>query len=251
MHVRGARPDDYEAWLEFVTYLGVGGTPTDRERFIAGIVPNAIFVEDAGVLVGYALSFAFGTRGDVRQIAVAPAARKRGIGALLMASVKAKLVAAGCTDWRLEVLADNAAAIALYRSVGMRELSLTHELRVDPRTFARAVVPVETQEPDGDAAIEAAFDLGRGQIQRWRSFRPAARLVHVGDRAFAQLIDNFADDHGLIFPLLATDEDSVRSILAIAEPKTYEIPVDHALIGMFAGAEIVRDAYIYGGSLRE
>ncbi|HEY0255678.1 MAG TPA: GNAT family N-acetyltransferase, partial [Kofleriaceae bacterium] len=181
MNVRAARPSDYEAWLAFVSYLQVGGTPPSRERFESGICPHAIFVEDEGQLVGYALSFVFGTRGDVRQIAVSPDARHRGVGRRLMAEVRAKLVAGGCRDWRLEVLAENAAAIALYRSVGMAQLAVTSELALSNEVRAGLARPVFPVEPvTDDLEIETAFDLGRGQVQRWRSFRPTARLVHIG-----------------------------------------------------------------------
>ena len=35
-----------------------------------------------------------------------------------MSAVRARLAAAGCTEWRLEVDDDNAAALALYRNRG-------------------------------------------------------------------------------------------------------------------------------------
>ncbi|MFT3695522.1 MAG: GNAT family N-acetyltransferase [Kofleriaceae bacterium] len=254
MQVRAAGPGDYETWLDFVTYLSISGTPSSRERYETGIMPNALFVEADGQVVGYALSFAFGTRGDVRQIAVAPTARKRGVGGILMAAVREKLVQRGCTDWRLEVLAENTPAIALYRASGMRELWVTHELRIPPdvrKSIARPVLDLEPVTPDDDDALETAFDLGRGQIQRWRSFRPNARLVTIEHRAFAQIIDDYADDHGLIFPLYATDNDCLRSIIATTFDKTYEVVVTDDRMLVAAGAERLRDALIFGGSLRD
>jgi ribosomal protein S18 acetylase RimI-like enzyme len=232
MHVRAARPDDYEAWLRFWAELGLTSTPPSHDRWLAGILPNTIFLEEAGVLAAYNLSFAFGTRGDVRQVAVAPEFRKRGVGKQLMAAVAAKLRAAGCTDWRLEVRADNAPAIALYRAVGMQPLRDLHTVRMgrdacehfaasrSGRFAATAVIP------DDDVRLEAAFDLGAGQIQRWRTFRPQSPIVRIGFAALIQIHREFSTGHGWLFPFEAPDTDTAAHLLAEALPN---MPAEYEL----------------------
>jgi ribosomal protein S18 acetylase RimI-like enzyme len=224
MHERAARPDDYDAWLGFWGELGLTSTPPTRERWLAGILPNTIFLEEDGVLAAYNLSFAFGARGDVRQVAVAPEFRKRGVGKQLMAAVAAKLRAAGCTDWRLEVRADNAPAIALYRAAGMQPLRDLHIVRMardacehfaasrSGRYAATAVIP------DDDARLEAAFDLGAGQIQRWRTFRPQSPIVRIDFDAMTQINRELSVDRGLLFPFEAPDPDHAAHLMAEALP---------------------------------
>src|SRR6201999_2400135 len=87
-------------WLRFWSYLDIAGTPPERERWIEHLAPHTMVLEDGSELVAYNLSFAFGDRGDVRQVAVSPNARRRGVGKALMAAVAAKLRAAGCREWR-------------------------------------------------------------------------------------------------------------------------------------------------------
>ena len=76
-----------------------------------------------GALAGYALLFV--RRGSavarLYSIAVDPAQRGAGLGALLLADVEQLARNAGRGILRLEVRADNVAAIALYRRAGYRE----------------------------------------------------------------------------------------------------------------------------------
>src|SRR5258706_4004638 len=102
MQVRPAREDDYDAFVAFWAELQLVQPAPARAHWCTHLMPATIFLDDAG----YGLSFAFGARGDVRQIAVMPAYRKRGVGRELMAAVAARLRGLGCTDWRLEVRAD-------------------------------------------------------------------------------------------------------------------------------------------------
>jgi ribosomal protein S18 acetylase RimI-like enzyme len=237
MHERAARSDDYDAWLRFWGELGLRSTPPTREHWLTGILPSTIFLEEDGVLAAYNLSFAFGTRGDVRQVAVAPEFRKRGVGKQLMAAVATKLRAAGCTDWRLEVRADNAAAIALYRAAGMQPLRDLHTVRMardacehfaasrSGRYAATAVVP------DDDARLEAAFDLGAGQIHRWRTFRPQCPIVRIGFEALMQINRELSAEHGLLFPFDAPDSDMAAHLMAEALPNmplVYELQLARA-----------------------
>jgi len=87
--------------------------------------PGASFVArepGTGALLGFILATRMGPdQGHVAQVAVAARARQRGLAAALMAAAMASLRAAGCPTTHLAVTADNAPAIALYRSLGFVE----------------------------------------------------------------------------------------------------------------------------------
>jgi ribosomal protein S18 acetylase RimI-like enzyme len=218
---RDACRGDHVAFLSFWGYLGLDQGPPDVAWWDEHLRPRTMFLEDreTGQLVGYALTFAFGDRGDVRQIAVDAGMRGQGVGKALMSAVKERLVAEGAKDWRLEVKQENAAGIALYRAVGMdviREL-VSMRMTVDQvRAFAATrsgSLRVEDVRPEEDAAVEATWDLGRGQLARWRRARgPNARLMKIADRALAQYTPDFTPEWGLVFPLYAIDREHAAAI---------------------------------------
>jgi len=80
---------------------------------------------DASGLLGYALVFL--RRGSQRarlySLIVSPEARGLGLGRRLLADAETGAGAEGCNRLGLEVRADNAAAIGLYRSAGYGELA--------------------------------------------------------------------------------------------------------------------------------
>ena len=73
-----------------------------------------------GALVGYAGVFQAGSEADVQTVAVAPTARGRGIGRILVEALAGQVRARGADVLHLEVRADNAAALGLYRALGFR-----------------------------------------------------------------------------------------------------------------------------------
>jgi len=262
MHVRAARPDDYEAWLSFWAQLELGHPPPARERWVEHLAPNTIFLEDEGRLVAYNLSFAFGRRGDVRQVVVDRAARRRGVGKQLMAAVAAKLRAAGCTEWRLEVKADNAAAVALYRAAGMtphHDVFTVTLARGDAERFAvmksgrYATAAVVAED---DAALETALDLGAGQVARWRTYRAHCPMVRVGHDALTHVWTDFAPELALLFPFAAPDPDVaahlIAEVLALSHQPAYEIQLTGATIhaALLAVGAVPKDQLVeYAGQL--
>jgi ribosomal protein S18 acetylase RimI-like enzyme len=72
----------------------------------------------AGELVGAVMAGFDGVRGWIHHLAVAPAARRRGVATALMRAAEAGLARLGCPKVNLQVRADNAAVIALYRRLG-------------------------------------------------------------------------------------------------------------------------------------
>lgn len=71
----------------------------------------------AGRVVGFGLAW---TSSFIKDLAVAPSWRGRGLGRAMLLSLAAELAARGAAHVDLKVMADNAPAVALYRSVGMR-----------------------------------------------------------------------------------------------------------------------------------
>ncbi|NUU07050.1 ribosomal protein S18-alanine N-acetyltransferase [Leifsonia sp. C5G2] len=78
-----------------------------------------------------------GAEGDIQTIAVAPHARRRGLGRTLMLALIAETRRRGARELFLEVRADNPGAQTLYRELGFEEIG------VRPRYY----------QPDGVDAI--------------------------------------------------------------------------------------------------
>jgi ribosomal protein S18 acetylase RimI-like enzyme len=69
-------------------------------------------------LVGTAMGGYDGHRGWVYYVAVAPGARRRGIGRALMARVEVELAALGCPKLNVQVRGSNRSAVAFYERLG-------------------------------------------------------------------------------------------------------------------------------------
>lgn len=74
-------------------------------------------------LVGYVDVSVVAEVADLTRVAVAPTARRRGVGAALLAWAVAQAQMAGAERLMLEVAASNVAAIGLYASTGFAEIA--------------------------------------------------------------------------------------------------------------------------------
>jgi ribosomal protein S18 acetylase RimI-like enzyme len=263
---RDARREDHAAFVGFWGELGLDQGAPDVEYWDEHLRPRTMFLEAPdGKLVGYSLNFAFGERGDVRQVAVDPSVRRQGVGKALMSAVAERFRREGVRDWRLEVKQDNAAAIALYRSVGMdvvRELVSMSMTVEQVRAFAATRsggLRVDDVKPEDDAAVEARWDLGRGQLARWRRARgPSARLMKIADRALAQYMPAYDPKWSLLFPLYAIDRGHAAAIFgAVTEMEmlpTIEMQLPDGIAAQAlqrAGAKVLERLYEMGGLLLE
>jgi ribosomal protein S18 acetylase RimI-like enzyme len=227
---RDARREDYAAFTAFWRELAIDQPPPSGDMWDAHLRPTTLFLEDEDrVLAAYACIFPQGPRGDVRQIVVAPAFRGRGVGRQLMAAVRRRLLAAGCRDWRLEVRADNAPAIALYRAMGMEVLRDIYSLRI---TLANAVAfarPGDVAEVAAveEAALERSYDYGVGMLRRWRDLGRDTVIWRIGERALARMWSDFLPDGSLVIPFHATTREDtaalVAAMLARRQPAWFEI----------------------------
>lgn len=98
-----------DAWPEASVWTELAGRP--RRDY-------AVAVDADGALLGYAGLDHGGETSDVMTIAVTAAARGRGLGRRLLGELEARARGRGATALLLEVRADNAAALGLYRSAG-------------------------------------------------------------------------------------------------------------------------------------
>jgi ribosomal protein S18 acetylase RimI-like enzyme len=249
--------DDYAAFQRAWAELRLDQEPPPREAFACHLAPHAFFLEDErGEIAAYALVRGYGARGDVRQIVVLPGWRRRGVGGELMATVAARLGRAGCADWRLEVRADNRAAIALYRSVGMEVRRPLTVLRLGEdarrRLARRAALPLLT--PDQEGGCEDAFDLGRGWLAALRARRPDLPM-RGGPDGLVRWMPDFTGRCGLLFPFRARAAEVAASLLGAAPEASGEaelMAVDAGIAAWLeaAGARVHDRLLEMGGPLR-
>jgi [ribosomal protein S18]-alanine N-acetyltransferase len=74
--------------------------------------------DDGGQVVGFCLCWVIFDELHINTLAVAPAARRRGLATALLRHILADAAAAGATKATLEVRASNTAALALYGRLG-------------------------------------------------------------------------------------------------------------------------------------
>jgi len=85
---------------------------------------RGLVLDAAGSLAGYAICSAVAGEGEVLNLAVAPAARRRGVGRALLDAALGWLAAEGVLTTFLEVRRSNEAAIELYRAAGFATLGV-------------------------------------------------------------------------------------------------------------------------------
>jgi len=91
---------------------------------------------EGGTVAGYLVFSSVLDEGSVDNIAVAPAFRRQGIAAQLLAGAIEKARAAGISFITLEVRASNAPAVALYERFGFREVGRRRGYYEKPREDA-------------------------------------------------------------------------------------------------------------------
>jgi ribosomal protein S18 acetylase RimI-like enzyme len=165
--VRDATPDDYDDYARLFPELSVDDPVPARDFFVAELAPRTVTAVDGGATVGYALYEVMGTLGYVRNVVTDPAHRRRGVGAALMADLRARCLAAGARTWALNVKPDNVAAVTLYERCGMTTAYRTHVMRIaadHPLAPAPPDVTLAPADPADDAVLEARFGIPGGQL---------------------------------------------------------------------------------------
>lgn len=101
------------------------GDPWPRsaiEHEIANPASLVLVSENAGCPLGYISFRQFGDEAEMLRLAVAPAARRRGLARSLVQAGLARLAAVGVERCFLEVRADNGPALGCYLSLGFAEV---------------------------------------------------------------------------------------------------------------------------------
>ncbi|HEY2555952.1 MAG TPA: ribosomal protein S18-alanine N-acetyltransferase [Diaminobutyricibacter sp.] len=113
---------------------------------------------------GYAglLAPAGSTDGDIQTIAVAPGARRQGLGRALMLTLIGEARRRGITAVFLEVRADNPGAQTLYRGLGFEEIGVRPHY-YQPDDVDAIVMRVEVAEARTEWAANRAIVEGGGQ----------------------------------------------------------------------------------------
>lgn len=101
--------------------------------------PNAVFLaaeDDRGAVLGYCGMHHAAGECYLDNLAVAPEARRQGIGSALLAAMEEKARALGGEFLSLEVRASNAGAIALYERAGFEPQGRRRDFYAAPREDA-------------------------------------------------------------------------------------------------------------------
>jgi ribosomal-protein-alanine acetyltransferase len=128
--IRRATPDDLDAimQLETATFTSDAWSRGTMRAELASPHGYYLVIEgtDAGAIGGYAglLAPADSGQADIQTIAVAPTARRRGLGRALMVALIGEARRRGAGEVFLEVRADNPDAQALYSSLGFEQIAV-------------------------------------------------------------------------------------------------------------------------------
>jgi ribosomal-protein-alanine N-acetyltransferase len=104
-----------DPWTEAGFWSELAGVPDTRYYVVA---------EAGGELVGYAGLLTVAGEADVQTVAVQAGRQGTGLGRALVEDLLAEAARRGCTQVMLEVREDNAAARALYGSLGFADVGL-------------------------------------------------------------------------------------------------------------------------------
>jgi len=102
--------------------------------------------EDSGALLGFVMIRGAGGEAEIITLGVDPGRRRRGLGRALLAAGLNEAAARGSARLFLEVAADNAAALALYRAAGFSEIGRRADYYHRPDGTMTALVMARAME---------------------------------------------------------------------------------------------------------
>lgn len=167
LSIRRAAPADYSAYAQLFPELLSGDAVPLIEAWLSAVMPSTWVAVLDDRVVGYCYCQDFDNTGYVRNIVVAPHARRRGVGRALMDVVADHLRSLGKSYWRLSVKTTNHPALALYARLGMRPAYLCKSIRL-PWTSLVALpegnATVRELQPGREGLLESVFRLPAGQL---------------------------------------------------------------------------------------
>ena len=167
----GAADAEAAAALEATCFEGASHQPWSAALFLEELSPAAAaprtwwVAHDDGELLGMAGGMVVESDVQILDVACTPARRREGIARKLLAHVSYDAQMLGCTTASLEVEADNAAAIALYRSLGFEEAGRRRNYYGqgnDALVMTASlpfVLPVDAASPEPTAAVQRVWPL--------------------------------------------------------------------------------------------
>ena len=126
-----ATPSDARSIAEmsrdYVEYgLGWSWTPARVQKAIQDKSTNVAVVRERGLVLAFGIMRYGEQKAHLTLLAVQPAERKRGLGALLLSWLEKSAVVAGIERAQLEARVDNPVAIAFYRDQGYEQAGTVH-----------------------------------------------------------------------------------------------------------------------------
>lgn len=169
--IRAALPADYPSYAQLFAELLIDDPVPSLELWLKEFAPTTWVAAEGGDVIGYCYVQAYADDGHVQNIVVAPWARNKGVGFALMQTAADHFRALGKAHWRLNVRADNTAALALYGSFGFQRQYSTKLERL-PWSAMSALPPsdarVQELSPGRDQHVEQYFELTTGLLARLR-----------------------------------------------------------------------------------
>jgi len=121
-HVRVCDPSDREGLVALWEVCGLirpwNDPRLDIERKLRHDTDGLLVLDVDGRVTGSVMVGYDGHRGWVNYLAVEPARRRNGYGALLMSAAERRLAALGCPKINLQVRSSNDEAVAFYQRLG-------------------------------------------------------------------------------------------------------------------------------------
>lgn len=250
MVIRPAIQGDYPTFARLFPELRVPDAVPAPETFEREMMATTLIAERDGAPAGLAYYQVLDGVGFLRIIISDPSARRSGVGRALMGAVRDRFRDAGCSEWRLNVLPHNAAAIALYESFGLRPRYRSKVLGfrwalldAQPR-----VAGARTLEPGDDARIEATMNVLPGLFADARAKgNRVLRLVEVGEEVVAAAI--FDPAFPGAYPFRARRPDVAIALLHALRP--HARPADDSLGIVVEDQPEIADALVaIGATLR-
>lgn len=214
--VRPAAGGDYDAFAGLFPELNVGVPVPPRQEWESALAPCTWVAVVGEEVVGYCYSQEYEDTGYIRNVVVAPRARRRGVGRALMQVVAQQLRRSGKRSWRLNVRSDNQPALALYGRMGMNVQYLSISLRLPWKALASIPAgraAAREFPPARDAIWEELFDLPRGQLSYARGLGRLLLEAVSGPSQQPEGVAVFDPGFPGAFPFRVVEIDAVAPLL--------------------------------------
>ena len=173
--VRSAQTADYFAFATLARELGLDEPAPTVDRW-RDLMRHTLVAGDG---LGYVSFERLGNAGHVRNLVVAPAARRCGVGHALMTAAADALRAAGASEWHVNVKAENVAAIQLAEKLGMQAEHRSTIVQLAWSCVSHLTAGVIAAAPEDDDDLERTFALPSGRIAMAR--RPGRVVLQLRD----------------------------------------------------------------------